>query len=78
MNCETCNHEAHAAGHCKKDNCGSSEICHSDAIWSDWSHATYYFLSWDVDPKTKKRRQRLSFGSRAVTHIRPRDTGSKR
>jgi hypothetical protein len=30
--CPTCKHEEHKPGCCRNDNCGASEISHSDAI----------------------------------------------
>lgn len=35
MICKDCNHDLHDPGECKFDNCGSSEISHSDATELD-------------------------------------------
>lgn len=75
MNCPTCRHAEHPPGRCPQDNCGESELVHSDAIWSDIDLAMAPHLTTDYDPMTKKSVVRTGYQRRDVTRIHPRDTG---
>lgn len=73
--CRWCGDAPHPPGECKRDNCGEGEVCHSKALWSDYSMVKAPYLTTDVDPKTKKRVSRLATKDRTVTHIKPRQGG---
>lgn len=61
MNCLDCNHPEHEPGKCEHDNCGQSEICHSDALDTDRTKVVTYanYQSGGVSTTT-------------VTHVKPR------
>lgn len=63
--CPDCNHEVHAAGKCKKCNCGEGDVCHSNAISTDHTRVV-----------TFENYRRGEISTIDVTHIKPRNTGN--